>query len=233
MDAAESAVRHQDDDVARSRLGCDGTDNVLHGGDMTRVASCLLEIPHELIGRQTLRLGQRRAEHAGNHHLVGSAEGPREIGLEDTPARRRRAWFEHRHEAPVCILEPQCGKRFAHRGRMMGKVINHGDAVNFAANLETATTKSTVAFEGRMKDGETKEVVALFADRESQKYSPVNVKDLTWYGHARSIIREWADQFVRMASKAPTEIIKDSPPFDLRCSPAAWTERSCTNRRCE
>ena len=91
-----------------------------------------------------------------------------------------------------------------------------GPAGSAAANLETATTKSTVAFEGRMKDGETKEVVALFADRESQKYSPVNVKDLTWYGHARSIIREWADQFVRMASKAPTEIIKDSPPFDLR-----------------
>jgi hypothetical protein len=91
-----------------------------------------------------------------------------------------------------------------------------GPAGSAASNVETATTKSTVAFEARMRDGATKEIVAMFADRESQKYSPVNVKDLTWYGHARSIIREWADQFVRMANKQPGEIIKDSPPFDLR-----------------
>ena len=91
-----------------------------------------------------------------------------------------------------------------------------GPAGSAAANVETASTKSTVAFEARMRDGSTKEIVAMFADRESQKYSPVNVKDLTWYGHTRSIIREWAEQFVRLANKQPGEIIKDSPPFDLR-----------------
>ena len=85
-----------------------------------------------------------------------------------------------------------------------------------AANVQTATTHSTVAFEGRMRDGATNEVVAMFADRESEKFSIVNVKDLTWYGHAKSILREWADQFVKIANKQPGEIVKDSAPFDLK-----------------
>jgi hypothetical protein len=58
--------------------------------------------------------------------------------------------------------------------------------------------------------------VAQVADRESEKFSIVNVKDLTWYGHAKSILREWADQFVQMANKPPGKKLKDSPPFDLK-----------------
>ena len=91
-----------------------------------------------------------------------------------------------------------------------------GAAGTAAANVQTAATHSTVAFEARMKDGTTNEVVAMFADREAEKFSLVNVKDLTWYGHAKSILREWADQFVRILNKQPGEIVKDSAPFDLR-----------------
>lgn len=91
-----------------------------------------------------------------------------------------------------------------------------GAAGSVAANVQTAATHSTVAFEARMKDGATNEVVAMFADRESEKFSVVNVKDLTWYGHAKSILREWADQFVQMANKPPGKKLKDSPPFDLK-----------------
>lgn len=91
-----------------------------------------------------------------------------------------------------------------------------GAAGSAAAAGQTAATLSTVSFEARMRDGDTKEVVAMFADRESEKYFPVNLKDLTWYGHAKAIIREWAEQFVKIANKQPGEIIKDSPLFDLK-----------------
>jgi hypothetical protein len=91
-----------------------------------------------------------------------------------------------------------------------------GAAGSVAANVQTAATHSTVAFEARMKDGATNDVVAMFADRESEKFSIVNVKDLTWYGHAKAILREWADQFVKIANKQPGDIVKDSPPFDLK-----------------
>ncbi len=91
-----------------------------------------------------------------------------------------------------------------------------GPAGSAAGTVETAATHATVAFEARMKDGRTKEVVALFADRESEKYSPVTIKDFTWYGHAQGIIKEWAGQFVQLANQKPGQIIKDSKPFDLR-----------------
>jgi uncharacterized protein DUF3313 len=91
-----------------------------------------------------------------------------------------------------------------------------GAAGTAAANVQTATTHSTVAFEARMRDGATNDIVAMFADREAEKFSIVNVKDLTWYGHAKAILREWADQFVKIANKQPGEIVKDSPPFDLK-----------------
>jgi hypothetical protein len=99
-------------------------------------------------------------------------------------------------------------------GYAAGPVV--GAAGTAAANVQTATTHSTVAFEARMKDGSTNDVVAMFADRESEKFSLVNVKDLTWYGHAKAILREWADQFVKIANKQPGDIVKDSPPFDLK-----------------
>ncbi len=67
-----------------------------------------------------------------------------------------------------------------------------------------------------MKDGGTNDVVAMFADRESEKFSIVNIKDLTWYAHAKAILREWADQFVKIANKQPGDIVKDSAPFDLK-----------------
>jgi len=91
-----------------------------------------------------------------------------------------------------------------------------GPAGSAAAGTQSITTLSTVAFEARMRDGTSKEVVAMFADRESEKYFPVNLKDLTWYGHAKAIIKEWADQFVKIANQQPGEIIKDSPLFDLK-----------------
>lgn len=91
-----------------------------------------------------------------------------------------------------------------------------GPAGSAASGAQTITTLSTVAFEARMRDGATKEIVAMFADRESEKYFPVNLKDLTWYGHAKAIIKEWANQFVKIANQQPGEIIKDSPLFDLK-----------------
>lgn len=76
--------------------------------------------------------------------------------------------------------------------------------------------RSTVAFEARMRDGATGAVIAQFADREAEKAAVINVKDITWYGHAESIIAEWARQFVRIANRKPGENVRDSEPFTLK-----------------
>ncbi len=88
-----------------------------------------------------------------------------------------------------------------------------GSAVKLIRNTKG---RSSVAFEARLRDGPMGEVVAMFADREFEKMSPINVKDVTWYGHAQSILAEWASQFVRMFNRKGTEAIPDSKPFHLK-----------------
>jgi len=76
--------------------------------------------------------------------------------------------------------------------------------------------RSTVAFEARMRDGATGRIIAQFADREAEKAAVLNVKDVTWYGHAESIIAEWAQQFVRIANRKEGKAVRDSKPFHLK-----------------
>jgi len=95
----------------------------------------------------------------------------------------------------------------------LGYVPFVGSAFRF---IRTTKGRSTVAFEARVRDGATGEIIATFADREAEKYTPVNVKDVTWYGHAESIIAEWADQAVRAANKRRGEAVKNSKPWHLK-----------------
>lgn len=100
---------------------------------------------------------------------------------------------------------------------IMLNTIGYAPFIGTAAKLIRNTkSKSSVAFEARFRDGLTGEILAMFADREFEKMSPLNIKDVTWYGHAESIIHEWADQFVRMMNRKPGETIKDSKPFHLK-----------------
>lgn len=86
-----------------------------------------------------------------------------------------------------------------------------------AMGLERATqAQSTVAFEGRVKDTNTGETLATFADREYAKFRIIDLKGLTWYGNAEDIITEWSCQCVRIANRRPGEIIKPASTFSLK-----------------
>ena len=78
------------------------------------------------------------------------------------------------------------------------------------------TNPSVVAFEARIKDGETGEVLAKFADKEKEQTSYISKKHFSWYGHAEDIIVEWAYQFVQLANRKPGEIVKDTSTFELK-----------------
>ncbi|MCB9799852.1 MAG: DUF3313 domain-containing protein [Candidatus Omnitrophica bacterium] len=75
-----------------------------------------------------------------------------------------------------------------------------------------------IAIEGRIKDGKTQKVLAAFADRESGKMSVVNIKDLSWDAHIKSVIDEWAAQLVAIANAEEGDIIEDSNSMTLK----AW-----------
>ena len=85
-----------------------------------------------------------------------------------------------------------------------------------AVSLLNQTNLSTVAFESRIRDGKTGEIVAMFADREQEKKYLATTKNLTWYGHANEVIQDWANQFVELGNREPGSIIKDSATFGLK-----------------
>ena len=89
-----------------------------------------------------------------------------------------------------------------------------GMGVNAARMVAKDT--STVAFEGRVRDAATKEVVATVADREAQQLAYVSVRGFTWYSNAETIITQWADQFVKVANRKPGETVKDVEAFTLK-----------------
>lgn len=75
---------------------------------------------------------------------------------------------------------------------------------------------TTIAFEAKVRDSQSGTVVAMFADREMQKYKPLDLKAFTWYGNAKNIIDEWADQTVKVANKRPGEMVEAASSFSLK-----------------
>ncbi len=75
---------------------------------------------------------------------------------------------------------------------------------------------STVAFEAKVRDSKSGTVVAMFADREVQKYKPLDFKGFTYYGNARNIIDDWADQMVQVANQRPGQAVEAAGTFSLK-----------------
>lgn len=78
-----------------------------------------------------------------------------------------------------------------------------------------ANDKSSVAFEARVRDAATGEIVMLAADREAEQFAPVDVRGLTWYSDAEGIISEWSKEFVLLANAKPGEKVPAMPTFRL------------------
>ncbi len=74
-------------------------------------------------------------------------------------------------------------------------------------------SKSTIAIEARVRDGGDGGIVGMFADREQEKGSIVNVRNYSWYGQVELIMDEWADQFVKVANKGSRDIVADTGIF--------------------
>jgi len=75
---------------------------------------------------------------------------------------------------------------------------------------------STVAFEAKVRDSKSGTVMAMFADRETQKFKFLDFKGVTWYGNAKNIIDEWAEQFVLVANQRPGQIVEEASTFSLK-----------------
>ena len=94
----------------------------------------------------------------------------------------------------------------------------------WAAPLEVGVPVGTVAafadsgwtaFEGRVRIGAGGPVVIMFADREQAKMRVVDLQSITWYGHARESMHEWAGQLVTLANTPHEFKVDDSAGFAL------------------
>lgn len=91
----------------------------------------------------------------------------------------------------------------------------YGSGAVVQAAAQGSGARATVAFEARVVDTDSGEILAMFADREFGKIAPVNLRGLTWYGEAEQVINDWATQFVEVANKRPGQVVKPASPFTL------------------
>lgn len=77
-------------------------------------------------------------------------------------------------------------------------------------------SSGSVAIEGRLRDGGTGEVVAMFKDREKDQASPIGLQDYTWYHHSKNAAEDWAKQFTKILETKADDKVADSRPFTLR-----------------
>jgi hypothetical protein len=91
-----------------------------------------------------------------------------------------------------------------------------GWAVIGGSTAAGVVNQRRAAFEGRLRDLQTGEVVATFADRDMQDVGPIDMTRMTWYGPAKGIMAQWAKQFVQIANRKPGEVITDPTAFTLK-----------------
>jgi hypothetical protein len=85
-----------------------------------------------------------------------------------------------------------------------------------AATAVDNANPNTVAFEARLIDAKTGEVVMTFGDRRREKGNIVSVKNFTYYSYAYTLMDDWAKEFVSVLNKRSGETVKKSSGFELK-----------------
>jgi len=90
-----------------------------------------------------------------------------------------------------------------------------GVGLGVSAVRGAANDKSTAAFEARIRDAATGEIILLAADREQEDFALIDLRGFKWYTHIHAIIDSWSKQWVRVVEQKPGEKIKDVDTFRL------------------
>lgn len=78
-----------------------------------------------------------------------------------------------------------------------------------------AVDQGETGFEGRLRDGKTKKVIAEFKDHEYGQFDVVSVRDLEWAAHSRHTIRSWSDELEQTCYAPPNEAVSGMSPVTL------------------
>lgn len=75
--------------------------------------------------------------------------------------------------------------------------------------------RPSVAIEGRLKDGVTGDTIFMFADRKEAQMRIIDLKAVTWWGHAKDIIKDWANECVELVKTPKDYQVKERGFFTL------------------
>ena len=64
--------------------------------------------------------------------------------------------------------------------------------------LLTIFNSGSVAIEGKLTDASNGKIICLFADRESDRASVINIAGFSWFRHSEIIVNCWASDFVEV-----------------------------------
>ena len=90
--------------------------------------------------------------------------------------------------------------------------------VSPALKLTGATvdaSKGSVAIEGELLDSQTRQPIAMFADRRTERKAIVNVNSMSSFGTPKAIVNEWARLLVKCLGRKPGEKIPRDESFKL------------------
>jgi len=75
--------------------------------------------------------------------------------------------------------------------------------------------QGSVAFELRGRDGASGEIVGMCADREVGPMRVLDLRSMTWYGHAHQIFLDWSGELVELSDTPHDVQVKHSAYFTL------------------
>jgi len=87
------------------------------------------------------------------------------------------------------------------------------NAIGYA--LLGAVDQGETGFEGRLRDGKTKQVIAEFKDHEYGQFDLVSIRDLEWAAHSRHTIRTWTDDLEEICYLQPDGTVSEMSPVTL------------------
>lgn len=76
-------------------------------------------------------------------------------------------------------------------------------------------THGTIAFEAKLRNGQTGELLAEYADRQNDKLSLFSFRDYDRHAHNRRAVRDWAIQMKRLSTSPVGEKVPGAMRFTL------------------
>jgi hypothetical protein len=77
-------------------------------------------------------------------------------------------------------------------------------------------SEGSTAFEGRLRDGNTGELIGELKDREFGQMALLSIADFSWCKHSEHTVRIWSRDFVKMCYRPPGKAISSMANFTLR-----------------